>query len=59
MKYLGINGGWLIEEFVLWPSCSIRSMTLKDGTYVDVMFSLFFWYFTVGRIQKKLKERGY
>ena len=59
MKYLGISGGWLVEEFVPWPNCGIRWMTLKDGTYIDVMFSLFFWYFTIGQIKKKLKSEGY
>lgn len=59
MKYLGITFGWLTEEFVLWPSCGIRWMTLKDRKYYDVMFSLWFWYFTVGQITKKLKENGY
>jgi len=59
MKYLGISGGRLVEEFVPLPSCGVRWMTLKDGTYVDVMFSLFFWYFTIGQIKKKLKEEGY
>ena len=39
MKYIGINSGWLVEEFVPWPSCGIRWMRLKDGKYWDVMFS--------------------
>lgn len=34
-------------------------MKIKDGTYVDVMFSIFFWYFTIGQIKNKLKEQGY
>ena len=59
MKYLGIDYGWLNEEFVPWPNCGIRWMTLKDGRYLDIMFSLWFWYFTIGQIKKKLKEDGY
>lgn len=59
MKYFGISCGWLIEEFVLFPYCGIRRMKIKDGTYIDVMFSIFFWYFTIGQIKNKLKEQGY
>lgn len=46
MKYFGVKCGWLTEEFVLLPSCGVRWMKLNDGTYIDVMFSIFFWYFT-------------
>ena len=59
MKYFGISGGWLIEEFVLFPYCGIRRMKIKDDTYIDVMFSIFFWHFTIGQIKNKLKEQGY
>ena len=46
MKYFGVKCGWLTEEFVPWPNCGVRWMKLNDGTYIDVMFSIFFWYFT-------------
>lgn len=59
MKYFGFKCGWLTEEFVLLPSCGVRWMKLNDGTYIDVMFSIFFWYFTIGQISNKLKENGY
>ena len=59
MKYLGISGGWLTEEFALLPSISFRKMTLKDGTYVDLFLCWLFWYCTIGQIKKKLKENGY
>ena len=59
MKYLGFDYGWLTEEFVPWPSCGIRWMRLKEGRYWDIMISLWFWYFTIGQIKKKLKENGY
>lgn len=59
MKYLGIDYGWLIEGLTILPSIDISWMTLKDGRYYDVRFSLWFWYFTIGQIKKKLKEQGY
>jgi len=60
MKYLGINGGHLIESFVITPTFDVSWMTLKDRkTYWDVRFCWFFWYVTVGQIKKKLKEQGY
>ena len=59
MKYLGISGGWLMEEFVLIPCISFRKMTLKDGAYIYMFLSWLFWYINIGQIKNKLKENGY
>ena len=59
MKYFGISCGWLFEEFVLFPYCGIRWMKMKEGIYIDIMFSIFFWHLTIGQIKNKLKEQGY
>lgn len=59
MKYLGIDYGWLNEEFCILPSLSLRWMTLKEGRFVDLTFFWLFWRITFGQIHKKLKEDGY
>lgn len=59
MKYLGISGGRFVDGFHFLPSIDLCWMTIQDGTYFDIRFSLFFWYFTIGEIHKKLKENGY
>ena len=67
MKYIGITFGRIIEGFCILPSITLLWATLnvKDklpgnyATYYDLQFSWLFWYFTIGQIRNKLKERGY
>ena len=67
MKYMGITFGRIIEGFCILPSISLlwATLNIKDklpgnyATYYDLQFSWLFWYFTIGQIKNKLKERGY
>lgn len=59
MKYFSIKFGKLIEEFSIFPSLSVRWMTIDNVTYYDLFVTLFKWYGQIGQIKKKLKEQGY
>ncbi len=59
MKYLGITYGKIIEGFSIIPNVNLLWITLKEGRYYDVQFSWLRWYFTIGQVNKKLKQNGY
>lgn len=59
MKYIGITYGKIIEGFSIIPNVNLLWITLKEGRYYDVQFSWLRWYFTIGQVNKKLKQNGY